>query len=73
MKKSIIVLWVATILSIVFLSLTQRYEIISTATRDLPVGYKIDKLTGKVWFLRGVLDQILIPVEKVKPANEKKK
>ena len=53
MKKSIIILWVATILSIVFFSLTQRYEIISTSTTGLPTGYKLDKLTGKVWALIG--------------------
>ena len=61
MKRSVFVLWIATLLAIIFLSLTQRYTI--TQAADSPYGYKLDKLTGKVWFLKGVLRQVLVPIE----------
>ena len=72
MKKSIIILWIATILSIVFLSLTQRYAV-TMAGGGVPYAYKLDKLTGRVWMVQGILDQILVPNAKVKPTNEKKR
>ena len=63
MKRAILVLWIITILAIIFLGLTQRYAI-TASTTELPFGYKIDKLTGKVWFLKGAIGQLEMPVKK---------
>ena len=59
MKNAIIFLWITTIIIIIFVSLTQRYSVV-VAGGSLPVAYKIDKLTGKVWFVKGGSGQTLI-------------
>lgn len=55
MRKSIIILWIATLLVVIFLILSQRYEISG--------GYRLDRLTGKVWIL-SYNTQKLLPVQK---------
>jgi len=49
------VLWIATLLTVIFFILSQRYEITG--------GYRLDKLTGEVWAL-SYNTQKLLPVQK---------
>ncbi|MCK5305721.1 MAG: hypothetical protein KAJ66_01140 [Candidatus Omnitrophica bacterium] len=61
MKNAVISLWIATIIIIIFVGLTQRYSIV-VAGGNLPVAYKLDKITGKVWFVNGRAGQTLVSV-----------
>ena len=65
MKNTVIFLWIATIIIIIFVSLTQRYSIV-VAGGSLPIAYKLDKLTGKVWFVNGLAGQTLVPTKTLK-------
>lgn len=49
MRKTIIVLWILTLIIIIFVSFSQRYQI--SAGGSFAFAYKIDKLTGKVWYI----------------------
>lgn len=61
MKKSIIVLWIATLVVIVFIGLSQRYTI---KTVGSGYGYKLDRLTGNVWFLMSYEERKLVTKKK---------
>ena len=62
MKKLIIILWVITLVTAIFVGLTQRYSIVA-AGKEFPFAYKLDKLTGKVWFVRTDKEQVLLPIK----------
>ncbi len=55
MQRPVIVLWVATLLTVIFFILSQRYEITG--------GYRLDRLTGEVWAL-SYNTQKSLPVQK---------
>ena len=55
MQRPVIVLWVATLLTVIFFILSQRYEITG--------GYRLDRLIGEVWAL-SYTTQKSLPVQK---------
>lgn len=55
MKKEVIVIALCIIISIFIYSLTTRYSLIS----DSGHTYKIDRLTGKVWYLQENSDKAI--------------
>ena len=55
MQRPVILLWAATLVTVIFFILSQRYEITG--------GYRLDKLTGEVWAL-SYNTQKSLPVQK---------
>ncbi|MCX5687967.1 MAG: hypothetical protein NTV71_04975 [Candidatus Omnitrophica bacterium] len=55
MQRPVMILWVATLLTVIFFILSQRYEITG--------GYRLDRLTGGVWAL-SYNTQKSLPVQK---------